>query len=129
MRIFEPGENPFARSLVGDVRERRRIVGGLHRAAVGQLHGVAMHAAFAGKQIASLIQLRRAGQRPAVALAAGRLDVLRRENRLLPGQRAVVRLGDGGGRALSAMADRASELIELVRDRRDACGKAGWGHR
>ena len=82
----------------------------------GKLHGVAMHTAFAGEQIASLIQLRRAGQRAAVALAAGRLDVLRRQNRLLPRQSAVVRFGDGGCCALSAMANRASELIELVGD-------------
>src|ERR1035441_3155249 len=75
-----------------------------------------MHAAFTGQQVASLAQLRRAGQRPAVALTARRLDVLGGKSRLLPGQRAVVRLGHRGGRALPAMADRAPELIELVRD-------------
>jgi len=75
-----------------------------------------MHAAFTRQQIASLIQLRRAGQRPAVALAARRLNILGGKNRLLPGQRAIVRFAERGGRALSTMADRASELVELVRD-------------
>ncbi len=114
LRIFQPGIDPLARGLVGDVRQRRRIVGGLHGAAIGQLHRVAVHAAVASQQIASLVQLRRAGQRAAVALAAGRLDILRGKDRLLPRQRAVVCFGNGGGRALSAMADRAPELIELV---------------
>ena len=84
--------------------------------AVGQLHRVAMHATVAREQVAALIQLRRSRQRPAVALAARRLDVLRRQNRLLPRQRAVMRLRNGGGRTLSAMADHASKLIELMRN-------------
>src|ERR1035438_3631903 len=75
-----------------------------------------MHAAFTGQQVASLVQLRRAGQRPAVALTARRLDVLGGKSRLLPRQRAIVRFGERRGRALPAMADGAPELLELVRD-------------
>src|ERR1017187_5560533 len=49
-----------------------------------------------------------------MALAAGRLDVFCRQDRLLPCQGAVVSFGHGGRNALSAMAYRASELLELM---------------
>jgi hypothetical protein len=79
---------------------------------------MAMHAAVAGKQMPALIQLRRARERTAMALAARRLDVFRRQNGLLPRQRAVVRFGYGGRGALPTMAHRASELVEPVRNHR-----------
>src|ERR1022692_1643150 len=62
----------------------------------------------------ALSQLRRTGKRPAMAFAARRLNVFRRQNRLLPRQRAVVRFGYGRGGALAAMAEGASELVELM---------------
>src|SRR5579864_7113214 len=49
-----------------------------------------------------------------MALSARRLDVLCRKNRLLPSQRAVVRLLDSRCRSLPAMADRASEFVQLM---------------
>ena len=61
LRILQPGINPLARGFVGNVFQRRRIVGRLHRAAVGQFDGVTMHAAISPQQIASQVQLRRAG--------------------------------------------------------------------
>ncbi len=51
-----------------------------------------------------------------MALAARRLDVFRRQNRLLPRQRAVVGFGYGGRCSLTAMAHCASELVELMRN-------------
>src|SRR5215469_195118 len=51
-----------------------------------------------------------------MTLAAGRCDVLGRQNRLLPRQRAVVRFLERGGCALAAMAHHASELVDRVRN-------------
>src|ERR1039458_9078451 len=67
--------------------------------------------------MAALSQLRRACDRSSMALAARRLDIFRRENWLLPRQRAVVRFGYSRRSALAAVADRASELIELMGNR------------
>src|SRR5215831_14467503 len=53
-----------------------------------------------------------------MALSAGRLDVPRRKDWLLPCQCATVRLRDCSGRTLAAMASRATELIEIVGNRR-----------
>ena len=68
-----------------------------------------------------------------MALSAGRLDVPRRQKRLLPGQRAAVGFLDGGGGALSTVTHYASELVGRVRDRRMRAkrlsvdiGKAGF---
>jgi hypothetical protein len=65
------------------------------------------------------VELRRAGQRSAMALSAGRLDVARRQDRLLPCQRAAVGFLDRGCRALPAVTHHAAELIERVWDYRD----------
>src|SRR5215471_11295849 len=77
---------------------------------------MAVHASLTGKKISPQVQLRRAGQRPAMALAAGRLDVLGRKNGLFPRQRTIVGFGNSCGSALAAMADRATELVQIVRD-------------
>ena len=53
-----------------------------------------------------------------MAFAARRFNVLGFKNRLFPCERAVVRLRDRGCGALSAVADGAAELVELVRNRR-----------
>src|ERR1700688_4767134 len=66
----------------------------------------------------ALIQLRSARQRPTVALAARRFNVLGRKNRLFPGQRAVMSFSNCGCGTLTAMAHGASELVELVRNHR-----------
>ena len=76
-----------------------------------------MHAAFARKQIASLVQLWCARQRTRDGTRPHDDSMyLAGKNRLLPRQRAVVSFGDSRCRTLSAMADRAPELIELVRN-------------
>ena len=49
-----------------------------------------------------------------MALSAGRLYVLGRKNRLFPRQRAAMPLGHRGRCALSAMADGAPKLIEIM---------------
>ena len=51
-----------------------------------------------------------------MALPAGRLDVPRRQDRLLPGLRAAVGLFDGGRRALPTVTHYAAELVQRVRD-------------
>ena len=53
-----------------------------------------------------------------MALSAGRFDVARRQERLLPGQGAVVGFLDRSGNSLPAVAHRTAELIEVVRNRR-----------
>ena len=53
-----------------------------------------------------------------MALPAGRLDIARRQNRLLPGQRAAVRFLDGGGSALPTVTHHAAKLVRGVRDYR-----------
>src|ERR1019366_1145421 len=55
-----------------------------------------------------------------MALSARGLDIARRKNGLLPGQRAAVGLLDCGRRALPAVTHRATELVERVRDYRMA---------
>ena len=129
LRILQPGINPFPRGLVGDVLKRRRIVGWLDGAAVGQFDGVTVHAAISSQQITSQVQLRCAGERSAMALSAGRLDVACRQDRLLPGQRAAVGFFDGGRRALPTVAHHAAELVKRVRNRRmpaeRLCGDIG----
>ncbi len=54
----------------------------------------------------------------AMALPARRLDIARRQNWLLPGQRAAVRFFDGGRRALPAMTHHTAELVRGVRNHR-----------
>src|ERR1700690_3821385 len=51
-----------------------------------------------------------------MALPAGRLNIARRQNRLLPGQRAAMSLLDGGRSALPTVAHDAAELVRCVRD-------------
>ena len=133
LRIFQPRVNPLARGLVGDVRKRRRIVGRLRaccRRAVSPYGSARNRSERAGCVPDSV---RSSGQRTAMALPAGRLDVFGRKNRLLPGERAVVRFGYGSRSALPAMAHGAAELIELVRNHRMSAeglgsniGKAGF---
>ena len=53
-----------------------------------------------------------------MALPAGRLHIPRRQNWLLPCQRAAVRFFDSGCCALSAVTHGAAELIGCVRDYR-----------
>src|SRR5215472_1125421 len=78
---------------------------------------MAVHASFTGKKVPPLIQLRCARQRTAMAFAAGRLDVLVRKDGLFPCQRTVVGFGNRCGSALATMADRAAELVQIVRHR------------
>src|SRR5579863_2618748 len=66
--------------------------------------------------MASLVEFGRAGQRSPVALPAGRLHILRRQDWLLPGEGAAVGFLDGGGSALSAVTHHAAELIERMRN-------------
>ena len=68
-----------------------------------------------------------------MALPAGRLDIPRRQNWLLPGQRAAVSFLDGGRSALPAVTHHAAELVRGVRDYRMPAerlradiGKAGF---
>src|SRR5205814_1980688 len=70
LRIFQPRKDPFPRSLVGDVAERRSVLGRLHGAAVGQLDGVALHATVASQEGSSLVQLWRALKAGAMTLPA-----------------------------------------------------------
>ena len=49
-----------------------------------------------------------------VALAAGGLDVLQRQHRLVPVRHVAVRVVGGRGAALAAMADGAAESLERV---------------
>jgi len=63
---------------------------------------------------------------PTMALAARGSMYFAGQNRLLPRQRAVVRFGDGGRGALPAMADRASKLIELMRNHRMRTERLAW---
>src|SRR3954468_12593012 len=77
-----------------------------------------VQAALSSQQRTSLIQLRGSGELASMALSAGRLDVFGRENRLFPGERAAMCLGDRRRSPLAAMARRASKLIQLVRNRR-----------
>ena len=51
-----------------------------------------------------------------MTLSAARLDVASGKDRLFPGQRAAVRLFDGGCRSLPAMAHHAPELLRGVRN-------------
>ena|SRR5208282_22294 len=53
-----------------------------------------------------------------MALSAGSLDVPRRQDRLLPGERAAVGFLDGGCRALPTVTHHATELVKRVRDDR-----------
>src|ERR1019366_1081073 len=53
-----------------------------------------------------------------MALPAGRLDVPRRQDRLLPGQRAAMGFLDCGRRALPTVTHHAAELVKRVRDYR-----------
>ena len=50
-----------------------------------------------------------------MTLPARRLDVPRRQDRLLPRQRAAVGFLDGGRRALPAVTHHAAKLVERVR--------------
>ena len=82
----------------------------------GQRNGVAMDAAVARQHRPAQVELRRSGQRILVALAAAGLNVARGQNRLFAGSFAVVRLGNGGGCSLTAMADHASKSVKRVRN-------------
>src|SRR5271157_5346324 len=53
-----------------------------------------------------------------MALPAGRLDIPRRQDRLLPGQRAAMGFLDDGRRALPTVTHHAAELVKRVRDYR-----------
>ena len=118
MGIFEPGEDPLARSFVGDVGEGRGIVGGGDDAAVGLLDGVAMNTAVGAQHFAAEIQLGRALEVALVTLAAGGFEILGGENGLFPCERAFVGIFDRGRGALAAMAEDAAKFFELVRDGR-----------
>ena len=110
LRIFDPGIDPLARGLVGDMLQRRRIVVGKDVGAIRLLDGVAMRAAVAGDQLPALVQERRAGLVLQMALSAAGFDVLRRQQRLFPLLGGVVRFLHGGGGALSAMTGGAAKL-------------------
>ena len=101
LRILEPAEDPLARRLVGDVRERWRMIRGPTLRAVGPRDGVAVDAAVARQHGSAQVELRRSGQRILVALAAAGLNVARGQNRLFAGPLAVVRLGNRGGLSLA----------------------------
>lgn len=60
-----------------------------------------------------------------MALPAGRLDVPRRQDRLLPRQRAAVGFLDGGRRALPTVTHDAAELVERVRNNRMLAKRLG----
>ena len=92
------------------------MIGGNDLCAVRARDGVAVDAAIARQHDSALVELRCSGQRVLVALAATRLNVTGGQNRLFAGSFAVMRLGDGRGRSLAAMADDASESVERVRN-------------
>src|SRR5208282_154500 len=53
-----------------------------------------------------------------MALSAGRLNIPRRQDRLLPSQCAAVRFLDSGRRTLTTVTHHATELVKRVRDDR-----------
>ncbi len=71
LRILDPGVNPLARGLLGDVLERRRIIAGHHARTVGLHDRMAAHAPITRDQLTAQIQLRRSQHGPEVTLAAG----------------------------------------------------------
>src|SRR5438045_5912438 len=77
-----------------------------------------VQAALSSQQRTSLVQLRGSVELPSMALSAGRLDVLGRQNRLFPCEPAAMRFRHRRRSALATMARRASKLIQLVRNRR-----------
>src|SRR5215472_3554085 len=96
----------------------RRIVIWGQGGAVGLGDGVAVRAAEAGQELAPGVELGCSLHSAQVALSARRLQVLRRQNGLLPRLRNAVCGLYCGCFALAAMTDHASELAEGVRNRR-----------
>src|SRR5579864_29246 len=109
---------PLACRFVSDMTQRGRIVGCLQRAAIGLLHGMAMHATIAREQAVAFIQLRCSSEWRAMALSARGFNVARRQNGLLPRQRAAVCLFYGRCRALATMANDTTHLFGAMRNHR-----------
>src|SRR5579864_94316 len=98
--------------------QRRRLVYRRHQRTVRLGDGVAVRATVARQKAPSQIELRRTLKRVHVTLAARRLEITRRQYRLLPCLGAVVRLLDSCGSSLTVMANHAAKLGERVGHRR-----------
>ena len=118
LRVFEPGKDPLARGLIGDVAERRRIVCRPYRAPIGHFELVTTHTAFARQQLPAQVQLRGSFHRRQVALPAAGIQVIRGQQRLLPRQGAAVSLADRSRRSLAAVTGHTTELRQGVWNRR-----------
>ena len=116
--IFDPGVDPLARGLVGNMLQRRRIIVRNDVCAIRLLDGVAVRAAVAGDELSPLVKERGSGLVFQMALAAAGFDVLCRQQRLFPLLGTAMRLLYGGRSTLSAMAGRAAELRQRVRNYR-----------
>ena len=125
VRILQPCVSPLARSLIGDVRERGWVIRRFHGAAVGQFNGVAVHAPVATQEIAAEVQLRCARQGSAMALPAGSFEIACGKNRFFPCASGVVRFRNFCGRTLSAMADYAAPVFDVVSYRRMGAKRFG----
>src|SRR5208283_4574807 len=111
LRMLEPGEKPFAGSLLVNVLEGGRLIDRDDEGAVGLGDCVAMSASIAGQQTATEVQLRGAFELVHVALSAGCFQIPCRKDGLFPSLRAVVCFGDCGCGALPVVASHAAKLI------------------
>src|ERR1017187_2417522 len=89
LRIFDPGIHPLARSLVGDVLQRGRIIVWNDVSSVALLDGVTVGAAVADDELPSLVEEWGPGLTFQMALPTAGFDVLGRQQRLLPDRKST----------------------------------------
>ena len=108
--IFQPFINPGAADLGPEVGEVRTE----HGRPFHSLQTMAADAIERDQKLAAAIEARRLRQFGAMAGSAGGLDVADGQDRLLPGERGLMRVANLRGEALATMANHASPIPHAV---------------
>ena len=108
---------PFIDPLLADFCTKVGQIGSEHFATLDPLQTMTPSTIQLRKELAASIEQWRLRQRPAVAGAAGRLDVPYRQQRLFPRQRRLVCLRHLCRRTLAAVTNRTTPFTDAMRDR------------